>query len=285
MRAGLPSSALLMTALTTASPAQACRMAARLVPEDVRYADVVVVGQISKYEHVLDQKWREQLKKRDPDAYAKWSSGFITDYVRFTIKVDKVLSGKAPKTLTVTWDASTFGEPTDMMPGPYVIALRRPGSPAGPLRGPSATILPNLEPDSLTVLNPPCAPGFIFPVASPEAAKIGVILTGKAVPGLGALAPSFPARTAIWMSKSSSRKPYAYYPLRAKLEDIEGMASAECIVEKTGRVRRCTTVLESPRSYGFGEATVQLLQNEAQLPPNTFTPGETVRLTQVWRLN
>lgn len=285
MRIVLTSSTLLVTALVIALPAQACRVAAWLVPEDVKYADVVVVGQISKYEHVLDQKWREHLKKRNPDAYAKGPSGFMSDYVRFTIKVDKVLSGKAPKTLTVTWDASTFEEPTDMMAGPYVIALRRPGSPSGPLRGPSATILPNPEPETLTVLNPPCAPGFILPVASPEAAKIGVILTGKAVPGLGVLAPSFPARTAVWMSRSSARKPPAYYPLRAKLDEVEGMASAECIVDKTGRVRRCTTVLESPRSYGFGNATVRLLQNEAQLPPDTFTPGETVRLTHYWRLH
>ena len=139
-----------------AVPAQSCMVQASTRLEDVhQYASIVVVGRIENYRIV-------------PNRYG--------DYARFDIRVDKVLKGSPPKTLTVTWDASTFGNPKTMPAGQYVIALRDPASKAPPLRGPSATIFPAPEPGRLTVLNPPCTTGFIFPSASPEAVEIGRIL-------------------------------------------------------------------------------------------------------------
>jgi hypothetical protein len=167
-------------------PALACRIPVPLELRDVQYADVVVVGRIANYRIVRDEAAREQRRKllaSSPDMPPELrkilagQQGFLTDYARFDVIVDKVLSGKAPKTLSVTWDNSTFAEPEAMPPGPYVLALRHPGSRAPPPRGPSATFVPNREPGTLTVLQAPCAPAFIFETASGEAATLRKALT------------------------------------------------------------------------------------------------------------
>jgi hypothetical protein len=108
--------------------------------------------------------------------YQDPEKSLMSDYAAFEVQVDKVLLGKAPHRLSVTWDNSTFGEPKSMGAGPYLFALRRPSSPTPPLRGPSATILPNREPGSLTVLQAPCSSPFIFEGASRQAREIRQIL-------------------------------------------------------------------------------------------------------------
>lgn len=143
---------LILTLVLAGRPAHACMTMAPLELVDVKYADVVVEGRISDY------------KVDNPD--------FLSGYARFTILVDEVLVGSAPQTLTVTWDNSTFAEPGTMSAGPFVIALRDPRSGMPPLRGPSATSLPNPEPANLTVLQAPCSIAFIFPSESAEASAI-----------------------------------------------------------------------------------------------------------------
>jgi hypothetical protein len=44
------------------SPAAACAIAMPLKPTDVKYADVVVVGRLSNYRIVLDEKARQDRK-------------------------------------------------------------------------------------------------------------------------------------------------------------------------------------------------------------------------------
>jgi hypothetical protein len=159
-----------------ASPqAHACMMIARLEPGDIKYADVVVVGRITDYEVVLDPEIRRQQK----EAVAP-NRRFLSDYARFRILVDEVLVGKPPKILFATWDNSTFGEPSRMEEGPFLIGLRDPHSKSPPLRGPSATIMPNQEPQTLTVLQAPCAGPFIFEATGDMAKAIREILAGAA---------------------------------------------------------------------------------------------------------
>ncbi|WP_343051943.1 hypothetical protein [Mycoplana rhizolycopersici] len=154
--------------------AGACTMLARLDLDDVQYADVVVVGRVSGYHIVLDPIARERFKSlvaKHPGLWksTKEPSGFLTDYARFKIMVDEVLRGNAPHELSVTWDNSTFGEPESIPSGPFLVALRDPSAPIPPLRGPSATGVPNLEPGTLTVLQAPCSRAFLFEVDSQEA--------------------------------------------------------------------------------------------------------------------
>jgi len=127
--------------------AHACRAFVSPNFDDVNYADVVVIGRIDNYRIIRDEAFRKRmLATRDLSAqmrkaYEDPKQSFLSDYARFDIQVDQVLVGKAARKLSVTWDNSTFGEPEQIAPGHYLIALRRPNSANPPLRGPSATIL------------------------------------------------------------------------------------------------------------------------------------------------
>lgn len=174
--------------ISLSASAQACMMPAKLVLDDVKFADVVVIGRISNYQIILDQRARDDRKKwlaRDramPAGLRKFlesQKGFLSDYALFNVLVDQVLWGKAPKSLTVTWDNSTFPEPASLAPGEYLLALRNPDSIVPPLRGPSATILANPEPKPLTLLQTPCAPAFIFLNESEQAGELRRILRSR----------------------------------------------------------------------------------------------------------
>ena len=159
--------AFFLVTVFAAKPANACVVMADLKPEDIKYASVVVVGRIVDYKIVRPQDevskhWRKANGQKD----------ILSDYARFNVVVEEVLAGQSPKTISVTWDNSTFDEPRRMGKQAYLIALRQPGSELPPLRGPSATILPSQEPDLFTVLQASCAPAFIFDASSATAKKI-----------------------------------------------------------------------------------------------------------------
>jgi hypothetical protein len=152
----------IVLALAASVQASACYVGADLVLDDVRYADVVVVGKISNYRIIEAEAVRES---------ERFSGGRrpFSPYARFDVEVDEVLAGSPPGRFSVTWINSTFGEPSGLPAGPFLIALRKTSSPRLPLRGPSTTIFPNAEPDLLTVLQAPCAPAFLFETSSEEA--------------------------------------------------------------------------------------------------------------------
>jgi hypothetical protein len=146
-------------AWTLQMPAHACRADADLELADVRYADVVIVGLVSDYSVITPT----QPMRRS--------------YARYKVQIDQVLKGSLnDKTLWVTWDNSTFAFPESIDPGPLLIALRRPASPIPPLRGPSATISPSPEGDTLTVLQAPCSSPFMFDSRSSTAGRVRQLL-------------------------------------------------------------------------------------------------------------
>ncbi|HEU0043290.1 hypothetical protein [Sphingomonas sp.] len=173
-----------ITLALAAAPAHACPMYLPQQLADVRYAQTVVVGRITDYRLVLDpgarRRWREHValqRRRDPNYVDTIKpSGFITDYARFTIIVDALLSGRAGRRIDVTWDASTFSEPEQMAPGQYLIALRDPRGSLPPLRGPSGYVAPGPGPKAPTVLQAPCSGAFIFPAGSADAARVRALL-------------------------------------------------------------------------------------------------------------
>lgn len=180
--------ALTLAAISATPPAYACAMLAQMDFRDIGYADVVVVGQVVNYEIVRDPVVRKRHQRfldslppssKLPETLAGPKS-FVTDYARFDIVVGEVLRGKAAERVTVTLDNSTFGEPDEMGPGPFLIALRDPNSPMPPLRGASATLMPNPAPATLTVLQAPCAGPFMFETSSKEAGLVRRMLDGRA---------------------------------------------------------------------------------------------------------
>lgn len=179
---------LIMTFLVTSLTSQAanaCRDWDAAVLEDVKYADAIVVGRVSDYHIVRDEDFRkrmlaiptlsEDLRKIYEDPHG----GLISDYAKFDVTVDEVLAGEVPTRFSVTWYNSTFGKPKQMRAGPFLIALRKTTSKAPPLRGPSATIMPNREPNTLTVLQAPCSAAFIFDAPSDEAQSIRKIVAAQ----------------------------------------------------------------------------------------------------------
>lgn len=179
----------ILASLAVAAPAQACIDLAPFKIEDIRYADAIVVGRISKYRIVEDRKARDDREKtlersdllpqfrRALKAQTSW----ISDYATFDIDVDKTILGKVPDRITVTWDNSTFSEPETFPAGPYLIALRRPRSRLPPLHGGSATILQNQQPQLFTVLQAPCASEFILDNSPENIADVRKLLKGEAV--------------------------------------------------------------------------------------------------------
>lgn len=173
-----------LAAVAFASPAHACRLYAPLELSDVRYAEIVVVGRIADYRIVRDEKKRAELiaRLRPDDPWRKaveGGAGILSDYARFNVVVDEVLKGRAPGTISVAWDNSTFNEPATMPAGRFLVALRDPTAKAPPLRGPSAYIAANPAPSLPTVLQAQCARPFLFAVSSREAADVRRLLTSK----------------------------------------------------------------------------------------------------------
>jgi len=166
--------------------AYACMTLAQLVLSDVKFADVVVVGQIRNYKIIEDPNIRELQKKRcadntSPEDHFCKTRSFLSDYAQFQIEVDIVLKGQPKETVTVTWDNSTFGEPQSLGDDTerFLIALRAASSKMPPLRGPSAFIAANPDPEMMTVLQAPCASPFIFKFPGKAASQVKDILNGK----------------------------------------------------------------------------------------------------------
>ena len=173
------------TIMVLPGAADACMI--RVAPpfEDVSYADIVVIGRVENYRIVRDQAWRDQmlsspgLSAEERERYQDPERQILSDYARFDVQVDEVVVGQAAETLAVTWHNSTFGVPDQLPQGRYLIALRRPGAPDPPLRGPSGTVFPAPDPDALVLLQAPCSSPFLYQIGSDEARTILEILEAE----------------------------------------------------------------------------------------------------------
>ena len=131
----------LALALTAGEPALACRTEQTIALEDVRKANVVLVGRISNYRIIS------------------------VSYARFVIQVDEVLVGRVPQRLSIHWNNSTFEVPIDLRSGPFLIALQ----------GPSTNS--DYELGSFKLLQAHCSDPFLFDSTSDEAVAVRRILT------------------------------------------------------------------------------------------------------------
>jgi TonB family protein len=49
-----------------------------------------------------------------------------------------------------------------------------------------------------------------------------------------------------------------YYPNKAAMDHVEGVAKVECVVQATGRLTDCVVISETPKDYGFGVAALKM---------------------------
>jgi protein TonB len=69
-----------------------------------------------------------------------------------------------------------------------------------------------------------------------------------------------------------------YYPNRAAMDHVEGVAKVDCVVQTTGRLAGCVVISEAPQGYGFGAAAVKLTRF-ITVDLNLDAPGKHVTYT------
>lgn len=168
--------------LGMAAPAQACVYSPPIDLNDVRHANLVVVGRIVNYRIVEDGETRRDprilnanwpgLSRQEQQRRAQHTR-FLTDYARFDVVVEEALVGQPARILTVLWDNSTFNEPESMQPGRYLIALRRMAGPVSP----TGTSRTNAFAGALTPVQSSCSTAFIFEETSRQARGVREILS------------------------------------------------------------------------------------------------------------
>ncbi len=170
--------AVALTYFMSFSSTYACTSAVEFIPEDVKYADIVVLGTVQNFNSVLDldaRRRRAEFKEavRGTKLYdiLNKSSGVSTDYALFDVHVDDVLKGSAGEVISIT--AQPF--PKISPSGQYLIAIRHIRSELPPLRTAAATVF-TPEGSEYTVLSAPCAPHFFLDPKSEEAKLVMDVL-------------------------------------------------------------------------------------------------------------
>jgi hypothetical protein len=98
--------------------------------------------------------------------------------------------------------------------------------------------------------------------------------------------PHTPQTTPIlWQTFPDAGDLHANYPPRATDSEVEGEVKLRCRVSVTGRLAACQVEQEKPAGFGFGTATVKLLQAKARAKIGTFQPGAYVDIGVHWQLN
>ncbi|CAL4869997.1 hypothetical protein MMA231_04295 (plasmid) [Asticcacaulis sp. MM231] len=129
------------------------------------------------------------------------------------------------------------------------------------------------------------------------------ILTGKWT-GLGALKPIPLKPKAItgpstqstplsdirytvpqWVKAPTPKAMSKYYPSKAYSDEVEGLAVLDCQIGAGGSVIACSVISESPRGYGFGQATIAFLKGAMQMKPGTYKANDHIKSTLKWTLS
>ena len=121
-------------ALSAATSAQACIAQTQLRLEDVRQADVIVIGHVKHFDPI------RVARDRKIDWYSP---------ARLTLEVDETILGQSSRIMTVDWHQATNHGPPKSIRGSYLVALRQ-----GPSNGAS--------PNRLMVLQDACSGSFVF---------------------------------------------------------------------------------------------------------------------------
>ena len=66
--------------------------------------------------------------------------------------------------------------------------------------------------------------------------------------------------TPQWISKPTARVIEHYYPIKAKIETLNGQAAMRCSVKTDGTLEDCRVLSETPKPYGFGQSLLSMSQ-------------------------
>ncbi len=148
------------------------------------------------------------------------------------------------------------------------------------------TVLPPVLPDTTPLTPQPITdPG-------PDTKQPPVIAQQPANPGgdvkdTGSSSSSAPVAPR-WKAFPNGDTLSEYYPPRAIDGEVEGTASVQCTVLDTAGHVRCVVAAESPKGYGFGDATVRMVEAKGRVDTSAgdIRPGSLLSITTVkWQLN
>jgi hypothetical protein len=142
--------------------AQACIVAGGIHLGYVQLADVVVVGKIENYRKVVTYQTNSRTNK-----------SYEIDYASFDIVIEETLRGNAGGRISVVWGNEGRLDPESLAEGSKLIALIAPASP-GP--DPSEDVLPRVESDLMSVIEPLCHLPFLVDVPSRDERRVREIL-------------------------------------------------------------------------------------------------------------
>jgi periplasmic protein TonB len=93
--------------------------------------------------------------------------------------------------------------------------------------------------------------------------------------------------TARWTRFPDGAALADYYPVRAMDNEVEGSATVQCVVLDTAGRVSCVAVSEKPGGYGFGAATVRMVQDKGRvdITKGNVEVGSVLRQTVTWRLD
>ena len=171
--------------LTLAAPGQACIMPVPFDINDVKKADIVVLGRIKNYEIVQDQKARKRRTEllagdttMSPESrkVMEEQKYFQTDYARFEIHVDEAIKGSPPKVIGLTWNNS--GKPKPGKSDVLLFALKsyEPRAPSPELSSKTGSMAGQRI---YSILGHPCSGAFILEPAKENISSVRAALSGK----------------------------------------------------------------------------------------------------------
>lgn len=172
--------ALVKIALLVANvSALACPEPIRLFPSEFITADIIIVGQVQRYEAIIDIAATarvRQILEKIPKMKARTKDHVSILYGRFNIDVEQVLKGTISARPDIYWAPATRGPAKSVPPGRYILGLVAMND-----RVEHAKNLPH-PPGALYVDEKSCAGAFIAEYSSDMGIKVRQLLNVRSQP-------------------------------------------------------------------------------------------------------
>jgi protein TonB len=129
----------------------------------------------------------------------------------------------------------------------------------------------------------------VDPKPDTSIAAEGPVTTPVLSPATGGTASSAAVDTYVkarWTRFPDANALGQYYPERAANDEVEGVATVECVVlDQAGHVS-CRALSEVPGNYGFGKATVRMVQDKGRVDTSQgdVKIGSVLRTSVKWQL-
>lgn len=172
-------------ALALPYPVQACQGYEPTQLQEAQNADAVVIGRIYNYRIIRNDYFRKRelarnnLTQQKRKMYMDPKRVLGADYARFDVQVEKIISGKAAETITVTQIVTRIFKQDPKWTRRYLMALYRPFPVSPRTAGKNPERLTDPRFTTWYIPQPPCSGALMFHSESEEAKAIRKMLLKK----------------------------------------------------------------------------------------------------------